>query len=73
MPNVVGIPAYYKQETNGLQIYPVFVQETTTFTEGSSPGADRVVISRKLDGTKERCGLISHRDQVTGQFKWCGI
>ncbi|KAE8826513.1 hypothetical protein HRS9122_10015 [Pyrenophora teres f. teres] len=72
-PNVEGIPASCKENYNDLRIYPCFVQDTTTFTDGSNPGLDRVVISRHTDGTKERCGLITHRGAASGQFKWCGI
>jgi len=72
-PNVVGIPASCKENYNDLRIYPCYVQDTTTFTTGSNPGLDRVVISRHTDGTKERCGLITHRGADSGQFKWCGI
>ncbi|KAH7399417.1 hypothetical protein BKA66DRAFT_406350 [Pyrenochaeta sp. MPI-SDFR-AT-0127] len=73
-PAVVGIPASCKgPAVNDLRIYPVYVQETTTFTAGSAPGQDRVVIARHADGTRERCGLITHRGAAAGQFKWCGI
>jgi hypothetical protein len=56
-----------------LQIYPVYVQETTTFKEGSEAMQDRVVIARRNDGTNTKCGLITHRGAPgTNQFKWCG-
>lgn len=54
-----------------LQIYPVFVQESTTFTDGSNPGLDRVVVARKSGGVRERCGLITHRGATGNQFKKC--
>ncbi|KAF2196094.1 hypothetical protein GQ43DRAFT_427246 [Delitschia confertaspora ATCC 74209] len=71
-PAVAGIPASCKENYNDLQIYPVFVG-SSTFADGSNPGPDRVVISRHTDGTRERCGLITHRGADSGQFKFCGI
>ncbi|KAH9882699.1 hypothetical protein J1614_000064 [Plenodomus biglobosus] len=69
----VGLPASCKAaDVNDLRIYPVFVTEAT-FVAGMNPGQERVVIARKADGTREKCGIISHRGQASGQFKFCGV
>ncbi|KAH8731031.1 hypothetical protein GQ44DRAFT_736157 [Phaeosphaeriaceae sp. PMI808] len=72
-PPVAGIPTSCKQNTSGPRIYPVYLQAETAFVAGSNPGLDRVVISLHTNGTRERCGLITHRGAAQGQSKFCGI
>ncbi|KAF2123509.1 hypothetical protein P153DRAFT_328080 [Dothidotthia symphoricarpi CBS 119687] len=53
--------------------YPVFVTDTTTFVAGMQAGQERVVIARFPNRVRVKCGIISHRGQTGGNFKFCGI